>query len=94
MLFRSASIPEASTGFVPFARVCHTKLLVVDDTWAWVGTSNFGRDYFYASRNLGLVGNGAAFAGPVSGYFETLWTSPYVEVVDPARTDYAPPRRK
>ena len=89
-----ASIPEASTGFVPFARVCHTKLLVVDDTWAWVGTSNFGRDYFYASRNLGLVGNGAAFAGPVSGYFETLWTSPYVEVVDPARTDYAPPRRK
>lgn len=89
-----ASIPEASTGFVSFARVVHTKLLVVDDAWAWVGTSNFGRDYFYSSRNLGLIGTGTAFAAPVSAYFETLWTSSYVEVVDPTRTDYAPPRRK
>lgn len=89
-----ASIPEASTGFVPFARVVHSKLVVVDDDWVWIGTSNLGHDYFYGSRNVGLIGEGAALAGQVDGFFETLWTSPYVEVVDPSRADYKPPRKK
>lgn len=89
-----ASIPEASTGFVPFARVVHSKLATVDGAWAWVGTSNLSRDYFYGSRNVALVVNGVPFAGRIDAYFEKLWTSSYVEVVDPDRTDYAPPRRK
>ncbi|MFZ5475429.1 MAG: phospholipase D-like domain-containing protein [Myxococcota bacterium] len=89
-----ASIPEASTGFVSFARVVHSKLIVVDDGWTWIGTSNFGRDYFHASRNVGIVGVGTPLAKQVNAFFETLWTSPYVEVVDPSRTDYEAPRRK
>lgn len=89
-----ASIPEASTGFVPFARVVHSKLVVVDDDWVWIGTSNLGRDYFHGSRNVGLIGEGAALASQVDGVFQTLWTSRYVEVVDPERTDYVAPRRK
>lgn len=89
-----AAIPEASTGFVSFARVVHSKYITVDGEWAWIGTSNLSRDYFYGSRNVGLVARGAPIATQLDGYFDTLWTSAYVEVVDPARTDYAPPRRK
>lgn len=88
------AIPEASTGFIPFARVVHSKLVVVDGAWSWLGTSNLSRDYFYGSRNLGLVVDGAAFAQRLDGVFEDLWTSPYAEPVDPDRTDYQPPRRK
>lgn len=91
---RFVRIPEASTGFVPYARVVHSKFLVVDGAWAWVGTSNLSRDYFHGSRNLGLVVDGAAFAGRLDGLFADLWSSPYAEPVDPDRTDYQPPRRK
>ena len=89
-----ATIPEASTGFVSFARVVHSKYVTVDGAWSWIGTSNLSRDYFYASRNVGLVGRGAPLADALDGVFDTLWTSAYVEVVDPARTDYVPPRKK
>ncbi len=89
-----ATIPEASTGFVSFARVVHSKYVTVDGAWSWIGTSNLSRDYFYASRNVGLVGRGAPLAGALDGVFDTLWTSAYVEVVDPARTDYVAPRKK
>jgi phosphatidylserine/phosphatidylglycerophosphate/cardiolipin synthase-like enzyme len=89
-----ATIPEASTGFVSFARVVHSKYITVDGAWSWIGTSNLSRDYFYASRNVGLVGRGAPLADALDGVFDTLWTSAYVEVVDPARTDYVAPRKK
>ncbi|MES2642271.1 MAG: phospholipase D-like domain-containing protein [Myxococcota bacterium] len=89
-----AAIPEASTGFVSFARVVHSKYVTVDGQWSWIGTSNLSRDYFYGSRNVGIVARGAPLATQLDGYFDTLWTSAYVEVVDPARTDYSPPRRK
>lgn len=87
------SIPEWSGGFVDFARVVHAKYLVVDGTRSWIGTSNWSHDYFYGSRNVGMVADGAALGGRLDAFFEDLWTSPYVEVVDPA-ADYHPPRRK
>ncbi|MDP2306252.1 MAG: phospholipase D-like domain-containing protein [Pseudomonadota bacterium] len=89
-----ASIPEASTGFVSFARVVHSKYITVDGAWSWIGTSNLSRDYFYGSRNVGIVTRGAPLATQLDAYFDTLWTSSYVEVVDPLRADYSPPRRK
>ena len=42
---RLASLPEAASGFVPFARVVHAKFMVVDSQRAWLGTSNWSRDY-------------------------------------------------
>lgn len=89
-----ATIPEASTGFVSFARVVHSKYITVDGEWSWIGTSNLSRDYFHGSRNVGIVARGAPLAAQLDAYFDTLWGSSYVEVVDPARADYAPPRRK
>lgn len=88
-----ANIPEWSGGFVPFSRVVHSKLMLVDSGWAWVGTSNWSKDYFHGSRNVGLVikGEGAA-TEDLWRYSDRLWTSPYTEVVDPDKTDYVAPK--
>lgn len=88
---RIATIPEAGQGFIPFARVVHSKFLVVDEARAWVGTSNMGRDYFHSSRNAGLLIEGEAVAGSLDEHFERLWTSPYCERLDLER-DYPEPR--
>ena len=86
-----ATVPEHSQGFIPFARVVHAKYLVVDGEHAWVGTSNWGGDYFHKSRNVGLLLDGPAVAARLDAFFEDLWTSPYVETLDPNR-DYPDPR--
>lgn len=83
--------PEWSGGFIPFARVIHSKYLVVDGTRCWIGTSNWERGYFYTSRNMGLIIEGAAIAGRLDRYFENGWTSAYAETVDPGR-EYPAPR--
>jgi len=88
---RLMTIPEASAGFIPFARVNHTKLLVVDGVTAWLGTSNWGRSYFYASRNVGVILEGRAVGARLDAYFLNGWDSPYAETVDPER-DYPAPR--
>ncbi len=82
---RMVTIPEAKQGFIPFARVVHCKYMTVDGHFAWVGTSNWSPDYFYQSRNLGLVVEGSSFARDLDGFFEDLWQGPYVETVDPER---------
>jgi hypothetical protein len=88
---RFFTVPRASTGFVPFARVAHAKYLVVDGARAWVGTSNWERDYFYASRNVGLVIDGGSLPARLDAFFTGNWDSPQAEPVDPAR-EYTAPR--
>jgi phosphatidylserine/phosphatidylglycerophosphate/cardiolipin synthase-like enzyme len=85
------TLPQASSGFIPYARVVHAKYLVVDARRAWLGTSNFSRDYFHSSRNLGFLIDGAPLAGRLDAFFEDLWTSDYATQVDPSAT-YEPPR--
>ncbi len=84
------TIPQWSGGHIPFARVVHAKYLVVDGTSAWLGTSNWERDYFTQSRNVGVVVEGAAFASQLERFFTDTWTSAYAEEVDPTAT-YEPP---
>ena len=88
---RLLTIPPASTGFIPFARVAHAKLLVVDSSACWVGTSNWESDYFLQSRNVGVIVEGKSFAGRVDAWFERNWGSPYAADVDPCAV-YQPPR--
>lgn len=88
---RLISIPPASTGFIPFARVAHAKLLVADGKACWVGTSNWESDYFFESRNVGVVIEGRAFAGRVDAWFARNWDSPYASEVDACAT-YPSPR--
>ncbi len=88
---RLVTVPPWSGGFIPYARVIHAKYLVVDGRAAWIGTSNWERDYFFASRNVGLVVHGHTFAGRLADYFLENWNDPYAEPVDPC-ADYTPPR--
>jgi len=83
------TIPQWSGGFIPYARVAHAKLLVVDGVRGWLGTSNWEREYFYESRNLGLAIDDAAIARQLERFFAA--TRRYATRVDPDAT-YQPPR--
>jgi phosphatidylserine/phosphatidylglycerophosphate/cardiolipin synthase-like enzyme len=72
-----STIPKWSGGDIPFARVVHAKYLVVDGARAWVGTSNWEKDYFTESRNVGLVLEGPRFCERLERFFEDGWTAPY-----------------
>lgn len=87
---RFLSIPPWSGGFIPFARVGHAKLMVVDGARGWVGTSNWERDYFYQSRNVGLILEDAALAAQLTAFFTTAWQSPMATPVDPSASYVAP----
>jgi len=85
------TIPPSKEGFIPYARVIHSKVMRVDDDVCWVGTSNWGYDYFYASRNLELVIRNRAIADKLDKLFADLWNSSYGMGVNP-KAVYKPPR--
>jgi phosphatidylserine/phosphatidylglycerophosphate/cardiolipin synthase-like enzyme len=76
---RVITIPEASTGEIPYARVAHAKTMVVDGRFSWVGTSNWEGDYFLSSRNVALVIDSPAFTASLGRVFEDVWKSAYTK---------------
>lgn len=50
-----ASVPEHSSGPIPFARTIHAKTIISDQSQCWLGTSNASKGYFTTSRNVGLI---------------------------------------
>lgn len=86
---RIASIPESGKGHIPFARVVHSKYMTVDGNLLWLGTSNWGEDYFTESRNVELILRDPVLAAQGDRIFEKLWTSRYAIRLDPSRT-YVP----
>lgn len=89
---RVAAIPEASTGHIPFARVAHSKLMTLDGSVLWLGTSNWSQGYFSESRNVELIARDAALAGQADAIFERLWTSRYCSRLEPGKN--YPPRKR
>lgn len=88
---RILTIPQASTGFVPFARVAHAKYCAVDGERGWVGTGNWEPDYFFKDRNVGLLfESGSRIPAQLEAFFATSWNSPYAAPFDRAR-EYAAP---
>jgi phosphatidylserine/phosphatidylglycerophosphate/cardiolipin synthase-like enzyme len=87
---RMVTIPVAERGFIPYARVIHAKYMVVDGETAWLGTSNWERDYFYESRNCGVFVEGRSFGGELQRFFDRGWSSPYAAPVDPKAAYEAP----
>lgn len=83
------AIPEWSGGYIPYARVEHGKYIVADEASFWLGTSNCARDYYYASRNLGLIVGSPRMAGVLARVFLKSWDSPYRELITPTG-EYAP----
>ena len=88
---RFASLPQAAEGHIPYARVVHAKYMVADGSRSWIGTSNWERGYFHASRNVGLLVGGRACGARLQRYFEQGWDSGYTEDVDP-HANYEAPR--
>ena len=88
---RFAVIPQAKRGFIPYARVIHSKVMRIDDDICWMGTSNWGYDYFFKSRNVEVVLRLPAVARVLDELFLSLWNGPYVQRLDPDK-EYAPPR--
>jgi phosphatidylserine/phosphatidylglycerophosphate/cardiolipin synthase-like enzyme len=79
---RVVTLPVASSGFIPFARVIHSKTMVIDNQIAWVGTSNWAGGYFDLSRNLEVVMRNEKMAQRVAALHEQTWSSPYAQVLD------------
>ncbi|WUR14374.1 phospholipase D-like domain-containing protein [[Empedobacter] haloabium] len=89
---RVVTLPQASSGFIPFARVIHSKTMTIDGKLAWVGTSNWAGGYLDLSRNLEVVLRNEAMARRVSALHEQLWSSSYAQKLDINR-DYPKPNK-
>lgn len=74
---RTVTVPRWSGGEIPFARLVHSKYMVVDGATAWVGTENWDPGYFRATRNVGVLLRDARVAAGLAGVFERVWSSTY-----------------
>ncbi|MGX9731565.1 phospholipase D-like domain-containing protein [Janthinobacterium aestuarii] len=79
---RIVTIPTASTGFIPFARVIHSKTMTIDGKLAWVGTSNWAGGYLDLSRNLEVVLRNEPMAQRIAALHEQTWSSAYAQPID------------
>ncbi|HEX8405982.1 MAG TPA: phospholipase D-like domain-containing protein [Duganella sp.] len=79
---RVVTLPAASGGFIPFARVIHSKTMVIDNQIAWVGTSNWAGGYMDLSRNLEVVMRNEKMAQRLAATQEQIWTSQYAQALD------------
>lgn len=80
---RVSHVPEWSVGYIPFARVEHLKFMVTDDTFLWVGTSNWDPSYWLTSRNLAVTVEHVPSAKRVRAIFETSWNAPGITRLTP-----------
>jgi phosphatidylserine/phosphatidylglycerophosphate/cardiolipin synthase-like enzyme len=79
---RVVTLPVASSGFIPFARVIHSKTMVIDNKLAWVGTSNWTGGYMDLSRNLEVVMRNEQMAQRLAALHEQTWSSAYAQPLD------------
>jgi phosphatidylserine/phosphatidylglycerophosphate/cardiolipin synthase-like enzyme len=82
MEIRIVTLPQPSTGFIPFARVVHTKAMEIDGKLAWIGTSNWSGGYLDNSRNLEIVLRNESMAKRLMELHEQTWSSPYALPLD------------
>nr|WP_241190345.1 phospholipase D-like domain-containing protein [Pseudomonas chlororaphis] len=79
---RIITLPQASQGFIPYARVIHSKTMDIDGQVAWVGTSNWLGGYLDNSRNLEVVMHDSAMAKRIGELHEQLWNGPYAKPIE------------
>lgn len=87
------AIPQLHSGFIPFARVHHSKVLRADEDTCVISTSNWSADYFNRSRNVEIILKSVSAAARLDRLFDSLWQSPLSFVLDPNR-EYLPPPRE
>jgi len=91
---RIVTLPQTAQGFIPYARVIHSKTMSIDGQVAWIGTSNWAGGYLDKSRNLELVLRDAAFARRIRELHRQTWDSPYAEPIDVTRRYPKPVKSK
>ncbi|NUM88995.1 MAG: hypothetical protein HUU37_07310 [Bdellovibrionales bacterium] len=89
---RIITIPEASSGFIPYARVTHSKTMVIDGAVAWVGTSNWTGGYMDNSRNLEIVMKDAGLARKLKEIQDKAWAAPFTVPIEVAK-EYPKPKK-
>ncbi|WP_317201829.1 phospholipase D-like domain-containing protein [Janthinobacterium sp.] len=89
---RIVTLPQAAGGFIPFARVIHSKTMVIDGKLAWVGTSNWSGGYMDLSRNLEVVMRDEKMALRLAALHEQTWSSVYAQALD-VNKQYPKPRK-
>ncbi|WP_211463807.1 phospholipase D-like domain-containing protein [Collimonas silvisoli] len=82
MEIRIVTLPQASTGFIPFARVIHSKTMSIDGQLAWIGTSNWSGGYLDMSRNLEIVLRNEKMAQRIADLHQQTWDSAYAQPID------------
>ncbi len=87
---RINTVPDLPGGHIPFSRVVHSKTMVVDQKIYWVGTSNWSKGYFDATRDIEIVMKRPDLASTGEKIFQTLWTAPYSVPVDVNKSYPAP----
>ncbi|MEO6921650.1 MAG: phospholipase D-like domain-containing protein [Collimonas sp.] len=90
MEIRIVTLPQAGSGFIPFARVIHTKTMEIDGQVAWIGTSNWSGGYLDLSRNLEIVLRNQKMAQRIADLHQQTWDSAYAQPIDVMR-DYPKP---
>jgi len=88
---RVITIPEASTGPIPFSRTAHAKYAIFDGKVLWVGTSNWTGGYLDQSRNLEIVLKDPVLAARAAAVQKHLWESSYTAPLEILKT-YSKPR--
>lgn len=88
---RIATIAEVPGRFIPYARVIHSKYAVADDQQLWLGTTNWERGMFMASRNVDVVVRRSEVAKQASRVFLQLWNASYSAPID-VEKEYVMPR--
>jgi phosphatidylserine/phosphatidylglycerophosphate/cardiolipin synthase-like enzyme len=71
-------IPQWSGGPIPYARLVHSKYMIVDGNQSWLGTENWSESYFTGCRNVGLTFSDPSTIEKLGQIFNQVWTSPYV----------------
>jgi phosphatidylserine/phosphatidylglycerophosphate/cardiolipin synthase-like enzyme len=71
------TIPQWSGGPIAYARLVHSKYMIVDGTQGWVGSENWSEGYFTSTRNVGVVTQSAAVSAQLVQIFQNVWNSAY-----------------
>jgi phosphatidylserine/phosphatidylglycerophosphate/cardiolipin synthase-like enzyme len=79
---RTITIPQWSGGPLKYARLIHSKYLVVDGgTSAWIGSENWIDSYFLNTRNVGILIQDPTVAAQAEQVYQSVWGSAYGEAL-------------
>lgn len=79
---RICTVPDLPSGHTPFSRVIHSKYMIIDDSILWVGSSNWSKNYFDATRGVEMIMRRPDLAAAAARMFSTVWSAPYTVGID------------